>query len=322
MEPAYELLSELGIKMAADAGSMQALIRRLLNANSTEHDYERGEYHMHSSLTVFSPEFTVFLGYDQKDLMSMLCDWYDCRPRWVYETISRDKEEVIGVWVNILGATVPRLIQSSMPLDAIGGGLTGRMIFVFEEAKGKFVPFQELTEEQEVLWENLKNDLEKIYMLKGRFKYSKEFVDNYIDWRANAEASPPRLPEDRFDGYVSRRPMHLMKLSMIMSASNRDDLVLKHIDLKRAVATLDAVEIKMGQTFAGVGKSPTAELITKIMAFVRRQGETTYTDLIRMFYQDADDYTMEKLVRTLERMKYIDVVEGGKNPRIVYKGGK
>ena len=140
MSPGLDILQEIpNIKLSAQATSLQALIRTLKNTNSTDYDPETGKQNFHSSMTIFSKEFTVFLGYQNHSLISALCDWYDCDRKWSYETISRNREEITGVWVNLIGATTPELIQSSLPMEAIGGGLTSRIIFVYADGPGKLV---------------------------------------------------------------------------------------------------------------------------------------------------------------------------------------
>ena len=122
MNPGLDIISELpNIRLSAQSTSREALIRHLKDTNLTDLDIQSGKQIYHSSLTIFSKEFTVFLGYHNKELMAALCDWYDCDRKWVYETIARKKEEIIGVWVNLLAGTTPDLIQSSLPIESIWG---------------------------------------------------------------------------------------------------------------------------------------------------------------------------------------------------------
>jgi hypothetical protein len=262
---------------------------------------------------VFSKEFTVFLGYRNQELMSHLCDWYDCDNRWKYETVGRGVDEIIGVWVNLLGATTPELIQTSMPVEAIGGGLTSRMIIVYEIRKGKFVPFPMLTPEEKALRDDLLVDLEKMFLLWGRFRFEKEYVNDFIDWRVEAEESPPKFTDPRFSGYLQRRPAHLLKLSMIMSASRGNDMILRQEDLARAVHALNEVEVKMPKVFAGMGKSDISELVPRIATFIANKKETTMEELIRNFYFDADVWVLKRVLNALEEAKAIRqvVTEGG-----------
>ncbi len=318
MIPGFSLLNELDIQMSAESTTLQALIRQLKTANIVDHDYATGDIFLHSSLTIFSEEFTVFIGYQQNELMAALCNWYDCRDKWTYETISRDREEIQGVYVNLLGATTPKLIQSSMPLDAIGGGLCSRMIMVYEEIKGKFVPFPIQTKEELALYEQLRNDLERIFMLKGQFKFEQKFIDSWIEWRFASETSPPNFHDERFSGYISRRPNHLIKLTMILSASQRDDMVLREEDLTRAIALLESVEVNMGRVFSGFGKSKLSDIAYEIGKHIRMKKIITFGDLMRKYHHDADKWHMEKILETMESAKFISITHDGTERTITY----
>lgn len=324
MGPGYELLNDIGIKMSAQATTLQALVKRLKNTTHNEIDPVTGKLMMHSSLTIFSKEFTVFLGYKNQELMSHLCDWYDCENRWRYETISRGEDEIIGVWVNLIGATTPELIQTSMPVEAIGGGLTSRMIIVFEVKKGKFVPFPMLTPGETELRSMLRADLERIAILSGRFRFEEEFINSWVEWRVYSEENPPRFNDPRFNGYTQRRPAHLMKLSMIMSASRGGDLVLRKVDLDRAIEALTRVEKNMPKVFSGLGKSDIADLIPRVLAWLSVKKETTMAELMREFYYDADVFTMERVLKSIEAQEKLRRIATDKGVKIIFdlRGGE
>jgi len=318
MNPGLDLISEISsIRMSANATSLQALIRHLKDTNLTDLDLETGAQTYHSSLTIFSKEFTVFLGYHNHELMAALCDWYDCDKKWSYETIARKKEEVVGVWVNLIGGTTPDLIQSSLPIESIGGGLTSRIIFVFEEKKGKLVTIPVQSPKEKELRELLLHDLEKISMLSGQFKYTESFMDLWHDWCTQAEDNPP-FYDKKFDGYIGRRRTHLMKLSMIMSAAHgQHDLCVSRDDLEEAIKILEEVEVKMDQTFKGVGQSDISSLINRSIAFFvnSRNDQIPFFQYARYFSNDMDKLTMDRVLDTLEASKIIKVVHkpGGDN---------
>ena len=68
----------INVRLAAEAITREALIREINNARDF---YEDDENRMvtHSSLTVYSSELAVFLGYNNPAMLSDLCDWYDCQ---------------------------------------------------------------------------------------------------------------------------------------------------------------------------------------------------------------------------------------------------
>ena len=318
MGPGLDILEDLGkVKIAAQATSLQALIRRLKETNYQDQDTVTGKMQFHSSMTIYSKEFAVFLGFHNRELMSSLCDWYDCEKKWAYETIARKREEVIGVWVNLFGATTPELIQSSLPLDAIGGGLTSRIVYVVEGATEKMVIMPMQTEKETKLREFLLHDLDKISCMSGQFRYTDAFLEGWTDFRMYDRANPPFV-DYRFGGYMSRRPTHIMKLSMVMSASRGDrdvDLVLTGDDLSRAITVLTKTEENMQGVFRGVGRSDIADLIERGMSFLlmSKTSEVPVYQFANYFKSDMDKFAMDRVFDTLEAMNFCRIchVPGG-----------
>ncbi len=316
------------IRFCADATSIQALIRRLKETNLTDIDHITGKQQFHSSMTVFSEEFTVFLGYHDLDKISILCNWYDCRNRWVYETIQRDKEEIIGVWVNMLAGTTPDALRDFLPLESIGIGLAGRIIFILEEKRGKLVTLPLRTEKETQLQEDLIYDLEEISLMSGCFKYTEGFLKLWDSWCHMAEENPP-FRDPKFDGYNGRRRAHLMKLSMVVSASdgNREkDLVLTQDDLERSIELLTEAEVKMGLVFRGMGRTELSDMIHKAVTFFKVSDikEIPLWQFARSFEGDLDKFEMERVIHTLEAMKMISRVKkpGADEMIIILEGGE
>jgi len=92
-----KFLREMGIKMAAESTTREALCRDLKQSNDTKVDISTGDLQLHSSLTIYSQELTVFLGYNNQALMSDLTDWYDCRDAWTYRTKNQGTDDIVGV---------------------------------------------------------------------------------------------------------------------------------------------------------------------------------------------------------------------------------
>lgn len=302
MRPAEDILRSLGIKLAAEAITREALIKELASAGTPEEsDFKMPA--LHASLTIFSEELTVFLGWNNQQLMMDLTAWFDCKDEWTYRTKHYGDDKVVGVWVNLFGATTPALIRSALPHDAVGGGLTARMIFVYEEKKGKVVIFPDLGPEAEKIEPDLKTDLSQINMLSGKFSMDEGFFDTWASWYPKQESYRP-FSDDRFGGYFQRRPHHILKLSMIMSAARNDKMVLTVGDFEKSLQLLKETEVRMPKTFGGMGESRTAAVTTRVMAFIGSKGETDLEELMSMFYQDADRDTMGLIIRTLESMGF------------------
>lgn len=307
MSPALRMLNKLGIKIAANSTTREALIQDLASATNSSVDQKNGTVEMHNSLTIFSPELTVFMGYSNKELISTLTDWYDCADRWQYKTKHQGTDDIIGVWVNLIGATTPELLQTSMPLDAIGGGLTSRMIFVYADKKSKLVPAPFLSPNTRALEDALLYDLEKILLMQGEFRITQSFLDYWIDWYTASEHSSP-FKDSRFNGYVERRPNHILKLSCIVNAMRANGgMTLTEEDLKEAISLLQEVEENMPRVFGGVGKSDTIDVTNKVLLCMAEYEEITRRDLLHMFYYDADKQMLDRILQTLVAMGAISL---------------
>jgi len=305
MEQGSGLLSEpsLGIKLAAEAITREALIRELKNSNDTYFNPSTNEMTFHSSLTVYSQELTVFLGYRNAQLLSDLTDWYDCRKKWTYRTKNMGTDIITGVFFNLIGATTPHLIQSHLPLEALGGGLTSRMIFVYARDKGKTVALPLQTPEEEQLRELLYKDLEAISMLGGKYKLSEDFIQGWAVWYETNDGNHP-FTDERFSGYFERRPATIMKLSMIANSSRTSDMTITEDDLNTAVTYLKAVEKDMPQALSGVGRQTYAGITSDIMVEITRKGECSYAYLMRMFQHDVTKWDLDKIMDALVKMKF------------------
>lgn len=303
MAPGLDMLQDLGtINLAAESITREALIQELERSSGTEITDE-GEMIAHCSLTIYSPELTVFLGYDNKQLMIDLGDWYDCRKRWKHTTKTQGKEDILGVWVNMIGATTPELLMESMPAVAIGGGLASRMIFVYQDRKGKNIPLPFLTEQDFLLRHDLMLDLERIRSMKGEFSLSEDFLQIWVPFYETLDDNPP-FKDETFNAYFSRRAKHLLKLCMIISASEGDSMELTAHIFNRALDTLRKVEVPMSKTFRGFGQSDHAAVLVKIMAVLATRKEMSYQEILQMFYRDATLETIEAIIRTMELMKW------------------
>ena len=310
------------IKLSSQATSLQALIRRLKTNNLADIDIETNKQLYHSSLTIFSEEFTVFLGYHNRELIAALCDWYDCKERWSYDTIKRDREEITGVWVNLLAGTTPDNIQSSFPPEAIGGGLSSRIIFINEEKTDKLVVFPTVTPGEIQLQECLINDLEQITLMAGDFKLTSDALAAYGEWCEYAKHNPP-FYDKKFEGYNGRRRNHLLSLSMVCSASRTNEMIVNVNDVNRAISLLAEAEVKMGSVFRGIGKSDISSTINDAIQFLYRYEvgvQIPLATLARRLEGDVDKLTMDRVIQTLEMMNLIKLVrKPGLDPMIIVK---
>ncbi len=321
MDPGRDILMQKGIKLSADATTKEALIRALRMSSTSVSSLATGETVGHASLTIFSPELTVFLGYDNLQLMTYLNNWWDCQDPWEYDTKDTELRDFIpAVWVNLIGATTPEILQTALPTESIGLGFTSRVIFVHAYKIGKVVAMPFISEEAKKLRVDLFADLERIYLLSGEFKYTKDFVNDWTDWRYDQVEHPP-FKDSKLAGYTSKRPAHILKLCMVVSASEGNSMEISGRTLSRAIDILARTERSMPNVFSGYGENRDARTLTEVMRTIALLGNEgiKFSELLNRYVRDANKDVMLGIVRTLESMKFCKIDRTDPtDPKVVY----
>ena len=285
---------------SADAVTMQALIQDIESAAQTEHMPD-GSIMTHNSLTVISREFESFLGQKKENtgMLVLLTDLFDCEELpWKYRTKNSGSNSLSAVFLNLLAATTPGSLASSLPVSAIGGGLTTRIVFVFSSTKHKKVPFPESP--SEVLELALIQDLEIISRISGTYEFSPSARANWEQWYMNYdELNPSRICQDRlFDGWYARKPMIMIKLAQILSASVSNSMSVEWPRFEEAESLLLDVESAMGKTFCEVGKRDIAEDVAEISSIVSKYGSIEEKHLLQLVWRDIDSDKFSNVIDT------------------------
>ena len=289
MKIAKSFVQQLGIPLGADSlGSTQALYKELMDSEDSYVD--QGITRKHKSISVWSEEFQVFLSDKDQMLIPSITDLFDSPDVWKYKTLSRKTEDISNVWLTIIGAITPDLLQAKLTREAVGGGLISRIIFVVGQGPKQRKALQFLTQEEEEINTNLKNDLQEIANLAGSFTLSKEFLHAYVRWYER-DYDESGIPSDKFLGYNHRRPLHLNKICMLLSASTTNDLILTEKHFNKALAIMQLTEQSMPNAFYGLGLSSQANIYAKILSFIDSRDTFDWVELLRNFHMDVDNIT-------------------------------
>lgn len=315
------------VHISADCTTREALIKAMKDAQETmslgENETKIG---FHSSLTIVSEELSVFLGKDNHALLSFLTNLYDCSDRWEYRTKNMGTDILHGTWLNMLAATTPAWLCGSIPLTAIGGGFTSRIIFIVEDGPRHKKSIPSITEEEMRIREDIIFDLEQIALLQGEVKLSmgdsgapieehkvtqgvhKGNVSGcaycwFDDWYIN---KTDKLESDsRFSGYSSRKHVHMLKVAMLLSICEGDGLVVDKSHLELALGLIDELEDKMVDAFGAVGRSDVALDVDDILNTIKVAKKIPRKDLVRGLWRDVSPLKFDQAVRQLIEMKYI-----------------
>lgn len=291
------------IKVSADSITREALIQDIKKSESQIQIGDKIQFH--SSVTIVSKELSVFLGEQNQGLLSLLTDLYDCPNKWEYKTKNKGIDTCYGIWLSLLGASTPSWLVGSISQAAIGGGFTSRVVFVVEDKERQKNAFPKLEPEDIILREHLMRDLEKISMISGEMKLSKEAIDFVTYWY---NTNFHNNVDHRFAGYYERKQLHLLKVSQILSSAESDDRLINLTHVKKALEHLDKAEVKMKGAFGAAGRSSVAADIDEILQTIIRSELIERSQLLKAVWMNVHPDEFTTVIKTLHEMEQIETV--------------
>lgn len=319
-----DLFQAIGLPMIGEDNTRESVIRNMRNAVTNFKDEDTGNIIFQCAATTFAEELSVFTGYQNREWLATLTNWWDSRDEWKRDTKHQGTDDLLGVCFNMVSSTAPDWLPHIFPREAVGGGLTSRIIMVVQEASQKI--FEEPPLPDEKLKADLLFDLESIASLTGEMRFSIKAMNMYKTWyrkeRQLALAGKHPVTHPMLQGYLGRKATHARKVSMALSAARRNTLVVESGDLAEAITQLDALEDKMPIAFRGLGKGRFSEETEIIEAHLAKRGTAKRSDIMRMMHSSLDAQSLDMVLNSLSIAKVISTkrVPGTDDVTITYTG--
>ena len=186
-------------------------------------------------------------------------------------------------------------------------------IFVVEDDVRLKNPWPVLTEKEKRIRDDLKHDLEKISLMKGRFGVSAEAYDFFSHWYNTENV---KIEDARFSGYAERKHIHVLKVAMLLSACESSEGVIEARHLRSSLNLLGRIEAKMVRAFGGTGRSELAADIDEILNTIIDAGTISRTDLMRSVKMNVHPKDLDTIIGMLEVTG--DIVKVVKNGSMFY----
>jgi hypothetical protein len=270
----------------------------------------------HCSGTVISTEWAVFLLFFGLENMR-LEKLYDCEDTFQYHTVHNQCNDIYNVYLNMIGCIQPKKLGEVVPPSSIGSGFFSRVIMVVEHGPrhSKSKPRFSMMEQNQLI-----TTLQKIHLAKGAMSPSKEADEWYDHWYDYESGKSVLADQAKFAYYLQRKKQHLVKVAMLMclSRTHGESLTIELEDYKRALTWLNKIEPNMPDAFAGFGSNPMASTTFDVVKHIQRLKAIDFKDLMGMFWEDATEPTMERILSDLEAQGLITKnSRDEKNNRIV-----
>jgi hypothetical protein len=297
-----------------------SLVKQLKDAGHDKRVMLDGVEYNNSSMYLYSSEASVTLKEMQGggSTIELLTDFWDCAPGkwsneryWSKETIGQGRQQIYNACLNMLACSTSEWLIKALGKDAVEGGFVSRILFVVQ--KGKADRVVEWSEDEThvvqdtALQEKLLEDLKVIAKLQGKFICTKAMKLRANEIKQQITADLDANKNTRLNNYYARKLWHVLKLTMIISASESNDLIAteKHID--RANELVTSLEADMLTVFGMAGDNPKLQSLVSFWNCIRHRKMLNWTEISKLAYKTADRRTMEEHLGLLIHMEKVKV---------------
>jgi len=208
---------------------------------------------------IAADEFNNFIGVGNIEFMSILGELWDYEGVYDYKLKNSKSVHISDPTISILGGNTPTGFSQAFPTEAIGQGFFSRLLLVYGEPSGvkyTFPPAPNLELQKELI-----SFLHRVKAeVAGEVVATPEAITLldkiYHKWEG--------IDDVRFEHYTNRRLTHLIKLCLVVAASNLSKVIGKK-EVIYANTLLTFTEALMPKALGEFGKAKNSEVAHKIM---------------------------------------------------------
>jgi hypothetical protein len=234
-----------------------------------------------------------------------LIQMFDCKPKAEYETRARGLEVIYNPCLGMLAGSTLDWIRTALPADAVGGGLTSRIIFVYVDKAPPPVHRPSVSMAQRETMVKMTEVLGQIHNARGPIAVSDDAWEydesEYMEWSKSSFFLNPML-----SGYASRRQGHAFRVAMALSASEsplRGQISVERRHLAAAYDLLRATEVTIPRIIMLLTCSEKGAIGELLMEYARSAGTAgmLYSDLLRSVSHKVTAREFDDVLATLSR---------------------
>jgi hypothetical protein len=243
-------------------------------------------------------------------LAALLIPLYDCKSNFEYHTKGQGRAMLSNCCLGLLGASTIDWLRHAVPAEAVGAGLTSRIIFVFVEAPMPPVAITTFSPEKKAIQERLIRSLSKAATYQGQMTLSKDawkyYEERYNEFWQKSDFFNNHL----LTGYASRRFVHLLKVGMLFAVStNSPEIEERH--LIGADSILTASEEHMPRLLELVTSSDQGALLNVVRDKIFKAEQISRSDLLRLLSNRIDSRGLTDIIDTLIHSNQVRAFSNG-----------
>lgn len=296
-------------RVIAGRGSIQGIISRLANAYTNK----AGTIIKDSTGFLVAGEFASFIIQDPAAL-TILTDLYDSHYHEGEYAISLKSapEKLNNICITMLAASNEIHFRDAVPKNAVGGGFIARTALVVADKVGKVNSLVN-PPTQDFPLADLVSYLKDVAKLQGNFTWSDRGKKLYDRWYQDFMA----MSSGRNDstGTLNRIHDQVLKVAMLISVSNKLDLVLEENDIQEALDVCVNCVVGVKKVTMGVGKSTMAPQTATVLDFLLKQtdNKATRQKILQKFWGELDSYDLDRIAESLMQAGALNAIKNGKH---------
>ena len=260
-----------------------------------------------SEMYIACDEFNDFIGNGNFEFISLLGNLWDFEGVFQNRIKNGKSIAINNPTINILGGNTPTNFVRAFPTDTLGQGFFGRLLLVYGEPTGRKITFPiapSLESTNHIVSELQRVKLTAIGTATATGKVKLLIDKIYKSWQG--------MDDIRFESYATRRLTHMLKLALVVSASNYRNIITEE-DVIVANTVLTHTEHLMPKALGEFGKGRNSDVTHKVMSILNN---ATYAmplkDIWEFVHNDMEKINdLAEMIRNLVAANKLLTIGGG-----------
>jgi len=246
-------------------------------------------------------------------MIALLTKLYDSKD-FTYETRSRGVEHVQNPCLSLLGGSTTQWIKEAVPVVAIGGGFTSRIVFVYRDTRERSIARPHLTEENRKRGVDIVHDLNEVSKMRGPFDLSSEAWELFEAEYHKFSSASTLFDTANLSGYANRRHTTLLKVAMTVSASRGDSRLVGEKDFGIALRALELVETDMPKVLTAINREVFGDILEDVMIILKNRKRVTRAEMVKAMRHRISARELNEIMDTLQEAGYVMIERDGQVP--------
>ncbi len=247
-----------------------------------------------ASALIISTELSVFITASQFSITALSDLWDSKEGIYGYGTRGKGEYNIDSPCICLLGASAQEWLVKSIPGDAVGGGFTRRVNFVFASKKDKKIPWPSRSGQKSR--DALVEDLRHMSQLHGEFVFAPDARVSFEDMYNASE--PSDFDDEATAVYKTSKWANAAKIAMCLCAARGDTMQISKQDFQQAVEKVEEVGKDLKMVFRAVGESDLTVAADKVLKFIELKGYTSRAEILATNWRHVSSDDLDRILAT------------------------